>query len=47
MFKFDILFSSGALIAHKFKVTNPQDFGLYLLVDGEGLCTDLLKLSEF
>ena len=26
------------MIAHKFKVTNPQDYGLYVLVDGVGQC---------
>lgn len=24
------------MIAHKFKITNPQDYGLILLCDGEG-----------
>ncbi|XP_071078519.1 protein sprint-like isoform X3 [Haliotis cracherodii] len=38
-----------ALIAHKFKVTNPQDYGLYLLVDGDerhladNLCPQMIK----
>lgn len=31
------------MLAHKLKVTNPQDYGLYLLTDGNGefsnLCT--------
>ena len=26
----------GCMIAHKFKITNPQDYGLYLLIDGFG-----------
>lgn len=26
------------MIAHKFKITNPQDYGLVLLCDGEGQC---------
>ena len=33
----DWLFA-GAMIAHKFKITNPQDYGLVLLCDGEGQC---------
>ena len=28
---------TGSMIAHKFRITNPQDYGLYLLVNGEGL----------
>lgn len=24
------------MIAHKFKITNPQDYGLYTLENGEG-----------
>lgn len=26
------------IIAHKARITNPQDFALYRLVDGEGMC---------
>ena len=26
----------GSMIAHKFKITNPQDYGLYQLDDGRG-----------
>lgn len=26
------------IIAHKARITNPQDYGLFKLVDGEGMC---------
>ncbi|XP_050407015.2 protein sprint isoform X2 [Patella vulgata] len=38
-----------AMIAHKFKITNPQDYGLYLLVQGtettlaDNVCPQLIK----
>ena len=27
---------SGSMLAHKFKITNPQDYGLFTLENGEG-----------
>ena len=31
------IYIPGSMIAHKFKITNPQDYGLYLLENGEGM----------
>ena len=30
------LFYAGAMIAHKFRITNPQDYDLYILINGQG-----------
>ena len=34
------------MIAHKFRITNPQDYGLYLLVNGGGLHAYLVLLPH-
>lgn len=36
---------TGSLIAHKFRITNPQDYGLYLLVNGEGWSANISYIS--
>ncbi|KAK3093565.1 hypothetical protein FSP39_017349, partial [Pinctada imbricata] len=44
--------ADGAMIAHKFKITNPQDYGLYILVKGEETrmgdmdCPQLFKIDH-
>lgn len=36
---------TGSMIAHKFRITNPQDYGLYLLVNGEGWSDHISHIS--
>lgn len=36
---------TGSMIAHKFRITNPQDYGLYLLVNGEGWSDHIAHIS--
>lgn len=36
---------TGSMIAHKFRITNPQDYGLYLLVNGGGWSDHISHIS--